>query len=239
PAVAPARALRVADRPQGASLRAIVGAADADAVRRLARAHRTSLYMVGLAAFAALLGARTGRTDLLVGTAFAGRTSVAAEDSVGCFVNTMPLRLRPAPQRGFVELLAEARAAALFASERQGVPFDAVVERLRPVRHPHRNPLVQVAFGVQNAPTAAWRGTQGLDLSGVELAPDAARLDLTLWLDERRGDLEALWTYRTDLFDGPRADAWHRDFIGVLRRAAADPARSLAECVDDFWGNER
>ncbi|MFF3852267.1 amino acid adenylation domain-containing protein [Micromonospora sp. NPDC002575] len=228
-----------ADRPQGASLRVTVDAATADAVRRLARAHRASLYMVGLAAFAALLGARTGRTDLLVGTAFAGRTGVAAEDSVGCFVNTMPLRLRPAPQRGFADLLAEARAAALFAGERQGVPFDAVVERLRPARHPHRNPLVQVAFGVQNAPAATWRGAQGLDLAGVELAPDAARLDLTCWLDERRGDLDALWTYRTDLFDGPRAQAWHHDFVGVLRRAAADPARSLAECVDDPWGTER
>ncbi|SCF08331.1 amino acid adenylation domain-containing protein [Micromonospora haikouensis] len=236
PAGSPARAPRAADRPRGASLRATVDAADAEAVRRLARAHRASLYMVGLAAFAALLGARTGRTDLLVGTAFAGRTSVAAEESVGCFVNTMPLRLRPAPRRGFADLLAEARAAALFAGERQGVPFDAVVERLRPARHPHRNPVVQVAFGVQNAPAATWRGAQGLDLAGVELAPDAARLDLTCWLDERRGGLEALWTYRTDLFDGPRAQAWHHDFVGVLRRAAADPARSLAECVDDSWG---
>ncbi|WFE56020.1 amino acid adenylation domain-containing protein [Micromonospora sp. WMMD712] len=239
PAGPPAPAPRAADRPQGASLRRTVDAADADAVRRLARAHRASLYMVGLAAFAALLGARTGRTDLLVGTAFAGRTGVAAEDSVGCFVNTMPLRLRPAPQRGFADLLAEARAAALFAGERQGVPFDAVVERLRPARHPHRNPLVQVAFGVQNAPAATWHGAQGLDLAGVELAPDAARLDLTCWLDERRGDLEALWTYRTDLFDGARAQAWHHDFVGVLRRAAADPMRSLAECVADPWGNER
>ncbi|WP_433341758.1 amino acid adenylation domain-containing protein [Micromonospora sp. CA-111912] len=227
------------DRPDGASLRVPVDPDTADAVRRLARAHRASLYMVGLAAFATLLGARTGRTDLLVGTAFAGRTSVPAEESIGCFVNTMPLRLRPAPGRSFADLLAEARDAALSAAARQDVPFDAVVERLRPARHPHRSPLVQVAFGVQNAPAATWRGSWGLDFAGVELAPDAARLDLTLWLDERRGDLEALWTYRTDLFDGGRVTAWHRRFTEVLRRAATDPQRSLAECVDDPWGNER
>ncbi|MER5705316.1 amino acid adenylation domain-containing protein [Micromonospora sp. NPDC002296] len=227
------------DRPDGASLRVPVDPGTADAVRRLARAHRASLYMVGLAAFATLLGARTGRTDLLVGTAFAGRTSVSAEESIGCFVNTMPLRLRPAPGRSFADLLAEARDAALSAAARQDVPFDAVVERLRPARHPHRSPLVQVAFGVQNAPAATWKGSWGLDFVGVELAPDAARLDLTLWLDERRGDLEALWTYRTDLFDGGRVTAWHRRFTEVLRRAATDPQRSLAECVDDPWGNER
>ncbi|RGC67748.1 Linear gramicidin synthase subunit B [Micromonospora sp. MW-13] len=227
------------DRPDGASLRVPVDPATADAVRRLARAHRASLYMVGLAAFATLLGVGTGRTDLLVGTAFAGRTSVPAEESIGCFVNTMPLRLRPAPGRSFADLLAEARDAALAAAARQDVPFDAVVERLRPARHPRRNPLVQVAFGVQNAPAATWTGSWGLDFAGVELAPDAARLDLTLWLDERRGGLEALWTYRTDLFDGGRVTAWHRRFTEVLRRAATDPQRRLAECVDDPWGNER
>ncbi|MDG4801912.1 amino acid adenylation domain-containing protein [Micromonospora sp. WMMD980] len=223
---------------RGAALRTTVDLTTAAAVRELARTRRVSLHMVGLAAFAALLGAETGRDDLLVGVAFAGRTSVAAERGVGCHVNTLPLRLRPAPDRSFADLLAEARRATLFAAARQDVPFDRLVERLRPVRRADRNPLVQVAFGVQNAPPARHRSVAGGAFTGVELTPDTARLDLTLWLDDRRGGLAALWTYRTDLCDHDTVAAWHRRLTALLRTAAADPRRSLADCVDTA-GSER
>ncbi|SCL55820.1 non-ribosomal peptide synthetase [Micromonospora chersina] len=222
----------------GAALRTTLDAATACAARELARAERVSLHMVGLAAFATVLGAATGRRDLLVGVAFAGRTSVAAEQSVGCHVNTLPLRLRPAPDRSFADLLAEARRVTLFAAAHQDVPFDLLVERLRPTRRPRRNPLVQVAFGVQNAPPARHRGAAGIEFTGVELTPDTARLDLTLWLDERRDGPAALWTWRTDLFDHDGVAAWHRRFCAVLRTAAADPRRSLADCADTA-GSER
>ncbi|SCG78409.1 non-ribosomal peptide synthetase [Micromonospora humi] len=225
-------------RVAGAALRTTVDPATAVAVRELARTSRASLHMVGLAGFAALLGAATGRDDLLVGVAFAGRTSVAAERGVGCYVNTLPLRLRPAPDRTFADLLAEARRVTLFAAARQDVPFDLLVERLRPDRLPDRNPLVQVAFGVQNAPPARHRSVAGGEFTGVELTPDAARLDLTLWLDDRRDGLDALWTYRTDLFDHHTVVAWHRRLTALLRTAAADPRRSLADCVDTA-GSER
>ncbi|GHJ12839.1 amino acid adenylation domain-containing protein [Micromonospora sp. AKA38] len=222
----------------GAALRTTVDPATATAVRDLARAHRASLHMVGLAGFAALLGAATGRDDLLVGVAFAGRTSVAAERGVGCHVNTLPLRLRPAPDRTFADLLAEARRVTLFAAARQDVPFDLLVERLNPTRRPGRNPLVQVAFGVQNAPPARHRSAVGGEFTGVELTPDAARLDLTLWLDDRRDALDALWTYRTYLFDHDGVMTWHRRLTALLRTAAADPRRSLADCADTA-GSER
>ncbi|MFI6128632.1 amino acid adenylation domain-containing protein [Micromonospora sp. NPDC051141] len=226
------------NNPGGAALRTTVDPATAGAVRDLARAHRASLHMVGLAGFAALLGAATGRDDLLVGVAFAGRTSVAAERGVGCHVNTLPLRLRPAPDRTFADLLAEARRVTLFAAARQDVPFDLLVERLNPTRRPGRNPLVQVAFGVQNAPPARHRSAVGGEFTGVELTADAARLDLTLWLDDRRDALDALWTYRTDLFDHDGMTTWHRRLTALLRTAAADPRRSLADCADTA-GSER
>ncbi|MBQ1074990.1 amino acid adenylation domain-containing protein [Micromonospora sp. C31] len=237
PAALPPAALPRADRPPaGAALRTRIDDGTAAVVRDLARAGRASLHMVGLAAFAALVAAETGRTDVLIGVAFAGRTSVAAEQSVGCFVNTMPLRLRPDPDRPFADLLDEAREATLFAAAHQDVPFDVVVERLRPARQPGRNPLVQVAFGVQNAPAARHVDASGGEFVGVELTPDTARLDLTLWLDERRDGLEALWTYRTDRFDGGLAATWHRRFTAFLRGAAADPRRSLAACAQTLGG---
>ena len=171
--------------------------------------------MIGLAAFATMLAAATGRTDLLVGTAFAGRTSIEAEESV-VYVNTLPLRLRPRPDRSFADLLAEARSETLFTAAHQGVPFDHLVERVRPPRVPDRNPIFQVAFGVQNAPEAEYRSASGVHFRGAELSADAQQA-------------------RSDALAGPAprsppcaVDLPHRDVRRRPRGAVASPIHQRA-----------
>jgi len=200
----------------------------AAAVRRLAAEHRASLYMVGLAAFGTLLAAETGRDDLLVASAFAGRTSVEAERVIGCLINTVPLRLRPTPETTFAEMIAQARRAALFAAEHQDVPFDAVLAGLRPPRERGRTPLVQVAFGVQNA-APAHRTVGAVEFDGVELVGDQSRLDLTLWLDERRGGLSALWTRDAARYGRADVAAWHRRYTALLDLGAREPTRTVRD----------
>jgi non-ribosomal peptide synthetase component F len=187
--------------------------------------------MAGLAAFAALLWQSTEETDLVVGSAFAGRTSVAAENAVGCFVNTVPLRLRPRPDMAFEELLDQARSVVLFGAEHQDVPFDHVVDRLGVSRSAAYSPLVQAAFGVRNAARPRYEGG-GVTFDGVEFEPEQARLDLTLWLEESDEGLRALWTYAADLFDHGTVARLHRTYEELLAHAVADPRRSLAELAE-------
>lgn len=196
----------------------------ADAMRSLAREHRASLYMVGLAAFAVALSSWSGRWDLVIGTAFGGRTSRDAQDVVGCFVNMVPVRVRIRPEAPFTELLAEVRRAALFATAHQDVPLERVVVSLGLPRSMAHNPLVQVAFGVQNAARPGYDGGS-VSLRARELDSDDARLDLTLWLEEHHAGLRTRWTYSTELFHRSTIASLHRHLIDVLR-AAAFPTRS-------------
>ncbi|MDP9616467.1 amino acid adenylation domain-containing protein [Streptomyces demainii] len=211
---------------RGAHLLLRLPESTAAAVRRLAARQRATLYMVGLAGFSALLAEWSGTSDLVLATAFAGRTSVAAERAIGCFVNTVPLRVEAPPGLRFTELLNRARQASLFAAARQDVPFEALVERLRPPRSMSHNPVVQVAFGVQNAIPIGYRGP-GIELMAVRREPDEARLDLTLWLEERPDGLHALWTYSTELFHPSTIDGLHRRFVELLETASTDPTLTL------------
>ncbi|MGF7239142.1 MAG: condensation domain-containing protein, partial [Frankia sp.] len=222
------------DRPRpavrgsaGGHLERPLGAVTTTAVRRFARRCRASTYMVGLAAFGALLHRWTGLDDLIVGTAFAGRTTVPSEDAIGCFANTVPVRLRPAPGRPFESLVAQARDTALLAMAHQDVPFECLVDRLRVPRDLARTPLVQVAFGVQNASAPVHDGPAA-SFRGVELTLDHARLDLTLWLTEREQHLSALWTYSADLFRPTTIAGLHDRFEGLLHRAIAHPDHLFA-----------
>jgi non-ribosomal peptide synthetase component F len=106
------------------------------------------------------------------------------------------------------------------------VPFERLVEELRPERSLSHSPLFQVAFGLDNAPREELQ-LPGLKLSGMELADEVVRFDLTLWMMEAAGKLSGRWTYRTELFDAQRLDQMSRHFERLLQSIVANPEAAV------------
>src|SRR6185369_947275 len=107
------------DRPRpaapsfrGASTMLRLPAAAAGALRQAARREGTTLYMLLLAGFAALLARVTGEEDLLVGTPVADRPRQELEGLIGFFVNTVVIRARAAGDPSFRGLLASVHDTA-------------------------------------------------------------------------------------------------------------------------------
>src|SRR6185503_13341142 len=115
-------------------------------LRRLAQDHDATLFMVLLAAFQVLLQRLSGQTDIAVGVPIANRQRREIEGVIGFFVNTIVIRADAAGDPSFVELLARVREATLGAQEHQDLPFERLVEALRPDRSTDHNPLFQVMF---------------------------------------------------------------------------------------------
>jgi len=110
----------------------------------------------------------------------------------------------------------------------QDVPFERVVEELRPAREAAANPFFRVMFVLLDAAPAA-AGPPGLELSLVAAGDRAPKFDLTLWAEARREELRLSLTYDEDLFDAAAA-AGMLDHLGVLlARVAEDPARPLLD----------
>ncbi|HEY4593684.1 MAG TPA: amino acid adenylation domain-containing protein, partial [Thermoanaerobaculia bacterium] len=206
----------------------VLPAATAGRLAALARERGATAFMALLAAFGALLHRYTGAGDLVVGTASAGRERVETEGLIGLFVNTLALRLGVEPGQGFAALLDSARDAALEAQAHRDLPFERLVEELRPERRLEAPPLFQVMLVFQSAPTAPLR-LPGLELRLEEAATVAAKFDLTLDAEELPGgDLALALRYRSDLFDGATARRLLEHLCGLLAGAAADPGLPLA-----------
>ncbi|MEV7773854.1 amino acid adenylation domain-containing protein [Kitasatospora sp. NPDC086791] len=207
------------------------------ALHGLSRRAGATLFMTLLAAFQALLSAYSGQDDIAVGTPIANRNRADTEGLVGFFVNTLVLRADLAGNPSFTGLLAQVRDTALGAYAHQDLPFERLVEELRPERDPGRNPLFQVLFTFQNTPRTPFT------LDGVTVAPEeweqqVAKFDLTLSVHESDGRLDCAIEYSTDLFEPGTVARMAGHFGTLLARVAADPDRPLAD-LSVLTGPER
>ncbi|CAM3551039.1 Carrier domain-containing protein [Bordetella sputigena] len=137
----------------------------AASLRALARERGDTIFMLLLAGFQALLHRYTGRDDIRVGVPAAGRHRGETQDVVGLFVNTQVLAARFDAASTFEDAIGRARAAVLGAQAHPDLPFDSLVDALRPERGVDQNPLFQVLFNHQQS-----RGTADMVLPGLACA---------------------------------------------------------------------
>ncbi|MET9686096.1 amino acid adenylation domain-containing protein [Streptomyces coeruleorubidus] len=197
----------------------------------VSRAHGVTRFMTLLAVFQLVLGRYAGTGDVSVGTPVSGRTRPEFEDLVGFFVNTLVLRTCWEDGLTFAELLARVRETTLGAYEHQDVPFEQVVEAVRPPRDPSRTPLFQVMLAMQNAP-AGTTALPGLTVSLREGVNRAAKFDLTVAWEEASldsGELHGSVEYDVDLFDRATVERMMRHYITLLDSALATPDARLTD----------
>ena len=165
---------------------------------------------------------------MVVGTPIAGRTRPEIEGLIGFFVNMLALRVEVSPEESFRKLVGRARETCLGAYAHQDVPFEQLVDALRPERDLSRTPLFQLLFGVQSAP-ASPVALKGLETSGVDLDGGTAKFDLSLVISEDGEGLTATWEYSTDLFEEETIARMGAHYERVLAGAIAEPDRRLAD----------
>ena len=246
----------VADN-DGASVTVEWSAALQQQVARVARKHNATSFMVIQAALAMLLGKVSASSDVAIGFAIAGRSDTALDGLVGCFINTLVLRVDLAGDPTIAELLTQVRRRSLAAYENQDAPFEVLVERLNPTRSLGHHPLVQVLLAWQNFPGQENGPGSGLALGDLEVSrlpvdTRTARMDLTFSLGEcwseagEPAGFSGAVEFRTDVFGAASVEALIARLERVLVAMAADPGQSLSsvDLLDageqarlDGWGN--
>ncbi|MFF7172043.1 amino acid adenylation domain-containing protein [Streptomyces pseudovenezuelae] len=197
----------------------------------VSRAHGVTRFMTLLAVFQLVLGRYAQARDVVVGSPVSGRTRPEFEDLVGFFVNTLVLRTCWEDGLTFAEFLARVRETTLGAYEHQDVPFEQIVEAVRPPRDPSRTPLFQVMLAMQNAP-AGTTALPGLTVSVREGTVRAAKFDLTVAWEEASldaGELCGSVEYDVDLFDRATVERMMRHYVTLLDSALAAPGARLTE----------
>jgi amino acid adenylation domain-containing protein len=194
------RPRRMGGKAQGAGQTIQLSRSLTQALKTVGQQEGATLFMTLLTAFQILLHRWTGQEDIVVGSVVAGRRKVELEKLIGFFVNTLVFRGDLSGDPTFRELLVRTRSAAVSALAHQDLPFERLVEELRPDRSLSRNPLFQVMFVLQNAPMAPTNLSQ-VSVESLDIDTGTAKFDLTLTMMEAPEGLRAGLEYNAELFE--------------------------------------
>ncbi|GLX51535.1 hypothetical protein Shyhy01_44850 [Streptomyces hygroscopicus subsp. hygroscopicus] len=239
-----------ADRPRppvatyrGGRVDLRVDAAVHERLVRLCRTCDASLFMAVQAATAAVLTVSGAGTDIPLGSPVAGRHDVVLDELVGFFVNTLVLRTDTSGDPSFRQLLARVRETDLAAWAHQDLPFDRLVEELRPERSASRHPLFQTMLTLADA-VIPGPAMPGLASDAEETPAGVARFDLTVNFREHRleagrpGGLDLSIDYATDIFDEATVRAFGERLVRFVAGVVETPDRSIGD-IDVLTPGER
>ena len=194
----------------------------------LSRQQTATLFMTLLAGFQALLSRWSGQEDIVVGAPIANRNRTEIEDLIGLFANTLVLRTDVSGNPSFRALLGRVKEVALGGYAHQDMPFEKLVEELRPERSLSHNPLFQVMFSLQNATRRDFE-LPGLKLKLQGSGTGTAKFDISLFMVERHEGFRGRVEYNTDLFDDATIDRLLGHFQVLLEGAVANPDQPVSE----------
>ncbi len=185
-----------------------------------------TLYMTLMGAFATLLGRFGNQRVLAIGSPIANRAHKDIAGLIGCFANTLVYRVDLGGRPSFMDLLAQIKQTAFGAYANQELPFERLVEVLRPSRDLSHNPLFQVMLVLQNTPNETLH-LPGLTMSNIEAEATTAKFDLTLTMTEQDGPLRGALEYNIDLFDHDTIARLAKTFAFLLEQIAQHPLKSV------------
>lgn len=190
----------------------------------LARQQGTSLFVVLLAAFKALLFQYTQQEDMLLCSPVAGRYQVETKKLIGFFNNLLLLRNDLSGDPSFTELLARVSQVTLDATAHQDLPLQALSDSLGIPA----NLLSRVMFTLQNVPAMPEKMAD-VAISRLDIEEGIANFDLSVSIREKDGGYVVIARYKTELFNRDSIQTLLARYLDLLGIVATEPTIQLSQ----------
>jgi amino acid adenylation domain-containing protein len=191
------------------------------AIQRAAVAATATPFMWLLSVYAVLLARWSGQERLVVGCPLVARPDLDTHDLVGFFVDTVALPLSLEGEPSFTEVVGRVREVCADAFDRRAVPFERLVERVRPERRLNESPLFQAMFVVQTAGALNFQ-LPGVTSEPLPIPPMPPEVDLNLAVEPLAGGgYELYLEYDAALFEDATVARFLEHFEALARAATA------------------
>ena len=190
-----------------------------------------TMFMTLLATVYVLIYHYTGEKDLVIGTPIAGRYRQAAKHVIGCFVNTLALRVQLEEYFSFNDILESVSKVCLEAYDHQMAPFDHLVSLLNLPRETSITPVFSVNVCYHNTEIRAEHVTPPSEVK-VErklLHNDSSKWDLYFDFLQEPDGMRFTLEYYSDLFSDSYAHCVMKNYLTILESVSQNPYVTLSK----------
>ncbi len=197
------------------------------AVKALAQREDLTAYMIFLASFSVLLSTYGEQDEILIGSPMANRFPSETETLIGPFANTLLLKTDLAGDPAFREVLEKTKEVVLGAFSNQEMPFEKLVEIVRPSQRRKGGQLFQVLFIYQTAFMQPMK-LKGLSIEPIRSVSPGSVFELSLGVVERAEGIRLQLEYNTDLFKSGTIRRMLENMQTILRSAVLDSNKNVS-----------
>jgi amino acid adenylation domain-containing protein len=184
------------------------------------RKHAVTPYVLLLALFVRLVARYTGSRDVMVGSPFSLRESLASGEVLGFMVNSLPLRVRMAREESFEETVRRINTMIQDAQEHKFCSAAQLQTEIAGGNSYTGRPLFPIIFGLRSPVSFHWSLPQtGIDVEEVFTGYAEPDLDLqVLW--SAGGEASACLDYRPSLMEESVAEWFLNQFVSSIKALA-------------------
>jgi hypothetical protein len=184
-------------------------------VRELGRMNGATVFMVMAALFGVVIGYRSGKKEVVIGMDVAGREAQETEELIGFFVNSVPIKIRYEEEETINELIARVKEESLRIYENQEVPFEKIVERVKPERKVNYAPIYQVKLVLQKE-LKAEEEMEGIKITEKRVRNAKAQYDLVVNMKEGEKEIKGVAEYAKEIMSEEETEqlmGWYEQSI--------------------------
>ncbi|UXI66228.1 non-ribosomal peptide synthetase [Tahibacter amnicola] len=205
-----------------------IGPALVTRLRNLAQRLAVTEFSLLQSVFALLACKWSYSDEVVIGSPVLGRGSTELESTVGMFVNVLAYVHRFRSDQRFADYLTHFQRTAAQALENQDIPFERVVEAIRPQRDPGVHPVFQLLFAFQDdLPERMTAG--GLRFERLPEPAVATKFDLELLVCRSDDRWLCRWISAPGLFQRESVAALASAYVDLLERVADAPGKHVGE----------
>lgn len=179
---------------------------------------RVTPYVLFFSIFSLLLYRYTMKKDQLLGTIVSNRDSLEFENTIGAFVNALPIVLQLEQSMTFDQLIQHVQENLLMILEHKDVQFDEIVRILKPIRGTAYHPLTSLFF-VWHEMFPQIDSYPGLKIDIQTIHNHTSKFDLTCHISDHHNHYEIEIEYRSELFASTWIDNMLQHYAVLLKNA--------------------
>lgn len=192
-----------------------------DKIESYVKKHNTSLYKIFVSCFSFLLYSKTGKTTQLIGSPIHGRTQRKYRNTLGYFINTLPMIFKLDAEKSFFENLNNCSRSINNTFFNQEIPLDHIIKKTNAGKIIKDNSLFQTLFVYLDV-TKEIKVINELNYEILKLERKNTHCEIDLYLYKKDTEIEVVIEYRSSLFSEKFIEQLYSDFIEIVDKVILD-----------------